>query len=235
MTASATIDDAPISTAERLRRATYRKVSWRIVPLLMLCYTVSYLDRVNIGFAKLQMSNDLGFSDAVFGLGAGIFFIGYVLFEVPSNLLLARIGAKVYLAASDGNVWVANQDEGTVTVIDAVTGERRTIVMGHPTASVAVGAGQALVSTWIGKNFEDEIASIDGSVAKILVPGYSYYPLDPAITNYSWNPLQQQLADATCSRLLRYPNEIPSAAAANSLAASDFDFAVTVAAKMNAS
>ncbi|MDR5758928.1 MFS transporter [Caballeronia sp. LZ035] len=98
MTASATIDAAPPSVADRLRQATYRKVSWRIVPLLMLCYTASYLDRVNIGFAKLQMSSDLGFSDAVFGLGAGIFFIGYVLFEVPSNLLLARVGAKVWIA-----------------------------------------------------------------------------------------------------------------------------------------
>lgn len=116
-----------------------------------------------------------------------------------------------YLAASDGNVWVANQDEGTVTVIDAVTGERRTIVMGHPTASVAAGASQALVSTWMGQGFEDEIESIDGSVAKVLVPGYSYYPLDPAIVNYSWDTLQQQLADATCARLVRYPNEIASA------------------------
>jgi sugar phosphate permease len=98
MTASAAIDGAPMSAAARLGQATYRKVSWRIMPLLMLCYTVSYLDRVNIGFAKLQMSRDLAFSDGVFGLGAGIFFIGYVLFEVPSNLLLARVGAKLWIA-----------------------------------------------------------------------------------------------------------------------------------------
>jgi D-galactonate transporter len=77
---------------------TYTKVFWRIVPLLMLCYVVAYLDRVNVGFAKLQMSQDLGFSETVFGLGAGLFFIGYFLFEVPSNILLHRMGARVWIA-----------------------------------------------------------------------------------------------------------------------------------------
>src|SRR5689334_1356079 len=77
---------------------TYRKVFWRIVPFLMLCYVVAYLDRVNVGFAKLQMSQDLGFSETVYGLGAGVFFIGYFLFEVPSNVLLHRIGARVWIA-----------------------------------------------------------------------------------------------------------------------------------------
>ena len=72
----------------------YRRVTWRIMPLLLLCYVVNYIDRVNIGIAKLQFSVDLGFSAAVFGLGAGLFFIGFLLFEVPSNLLLARIGAR---------------------------------------------------------------------------------------------------------------------------------------------
>lgn len=72
----------------------YRKINWRLLPLLVLCYTFAYLDRVNIGFAKLQMQADVGISDAVYGLGAGIFFLGYVLFEVPSNLLLVRIGAR---------------------------------------------------------------------------------------------------------------------------------------------
>lgn len=72
----------------------YRRVTWRIMPLLLLCYVVNYIDRVNIGIAKLQFSVDLGFSAAVFGLGAGLFFVGFLLFEVPSNLLLARIGAR---------------------------------------------------------------------------------------------------------------------------------------------
>ncbi len=74
--------------------ALYRKLNWRLLPFLLLCYTFAYLDRVNIGFAKLQMQSDLGFSDAVYGLGAGIFFLGYVLFEVPSNLLLPKVGAR---------------------------------------------------------------------------------------------------------------------------------------------
>ena len=72
----------------------YSRVTWRIVPVLFACYVIAYLDRINIGFAKLQMKSDLGFSDATYGLGAGIFFIGYFLFEVPSNLLLVRIGAR---------------------------------------------------------------------------------------------------------------------------------------------
>lgn len=72
----------------------YDKITWRLLPFLLLCYVFAYLDRVNIGFAKLQMQADIGLSDAAYGLGAGIFFLGYVLFEVPSNLLLNRIGAR---------------------------------------------------------------------------------------------------------------------------------------------
>ena len=72
----------------------YSKVTWRLIPFLFVCYVASYLDRINIGFAQLQMKQDLGFSDAVYGLGAGIFFFGYFLFEVPSNLLLEKIGAR---------------------------------------------------------------------------------------------------------------------------------------------
>ncbi|WP_206269526.1 MFS transporter [Streptomyces antioxidans] len=76
----------------------YRKVIRRIVPFLILCYVASYLDRVNVGFAKLQMSDDLGFSEAAYGLGAGLFFIGYFLLEVPSNLVLQRVGARTWIA-----------------------------------------------------------------------------------------------------------------------------------------
>ena len=78
--------------------AAYRKVTWRLLPFLMLCYVVAYLDRVNVGFARLQMLADLRFSETVYGLGAGMFFIGYFLFEVPSNLLLHRVGARVWIA-----------------------------------------------------------------------------------------------------------------------------------------
>ncbi|WNF00011.1 MFS transporter [Streptomyces luomodiensis] len=74
--------------------AVYRKIKWRILPLLVVCYVVAFIDRSNIGFAKLAFSTDLGFSDAVFGLGASLFYLGYVLFEVPSNLMLHKVGAR---------------------------------------------------------------------------------------------------------------------------------------------
>lgn len=76
----------------------YRKVDKRLLPLLITLYIVAYIDRVNIGFAKLTMTTQLGFSDSVYGLGAGIFFLGYFLFEVPSNLILQRVGAKLWIA-----------------------------------------------------------------------------------------------------------------------------------------
>ncbi|HEX5005500.1 MAG TPA: MFS transporter [Hyphomonadaceae bacterium] len=78
--------------------ATFRRIAWRLVPLLFLGYIAAFLDRVNVGFAKLQMASDLAFSDAVYGFGAGIFFIGYFLFEVPSNLVLRKVGARLWLA-----------------------------------------------------------------------------------------------------------------------------------------
>src|SRR5215472_13678367 len=75
-----------------------RKIAWRIVPFLMVCYFVSYLDRVNVGFAALQMVKGLRMSSTVFGLGGGIFFVSYFLFEVPSNLLLEKVGARLWIA-----------------------------------------------------------------------------------------------------------------------------------------
>lgn len=75
----------------------YKKVSWRIVPFLLICYTLAYLDRVNVSFAKIQMISDLSLSETVYGFGAGIFFIGYFIFEVPSNYLLVKIGPSRWL------------------------------------------------------------------------------------------------------------------------------------------
>ncbi|WP_233835838.1 MFS transporter [Paraburkholderia sp. ZP32-5] len=75
-----------------------KKATRRILPLLFICYFFAYLDRVNVGFAKLQMQSELGFSDAVYGFGAGVFFIGYFLFEIPSNLILHRVGARRWIA-----------------------------------------------------------------------------------------------------------------------------------------
>jgi len=78
--------------------ATFRKIAWRLIPFLFLCYIVAFLDRVNVGFAKLQMAGDLHYSDAVYGFGAGIFFIGYFIFEVPSNVILEKVGARIWIA-----------------------------------------------------------------------------------------------------------------------------------------
>jgi ACS family tartrate transporter-like MFS transporter len=74
------------------------RVRRRLIPFMFVLYIVAYLDRINIGFAALQMNRDLGFNDAVYGLGAGIFFLGYVIFEVPSNLILHRVGARRWIA-----------------------------------------------------------------------------------------------------------------------------------------
>jgi MFS family permease len=78
--------------------ATFHKVAYRLIPFLFLCYIVAFLDRVNVGFAKLQMAGDLHYSDAVYGMGAGIFFIGYFIFEVPSNVILEKVGARMWIA-----------------------------------------------------------------------------------------------------------------------------------------
>lgn len=81
-----------------VRKSAYRKIAFRLMPFLMLCYFCAYLDRVNVGFAKLQMMSDLQFSEAVYGLGAGFFFIGYFLCEVPSNIVLHKVGARRWIA-----------------------------------------------------------------------------------------------------------------------------------------
>lgn len=92
------IQDGVRPSVDASEDALYRKAAWRILPLLLLCYLVAYLDRVNVGFAKLQMSDDLHFSEAVYGLGAGIFFIAYFLVEIPSNLILHKVGARLWIA-----------------------------------------------------------------------------------------------------------------------------------------
>ncbi len=84
--------------APDFEEATYQKVARRLIPFLFVCYIIAFLDRVNVGFAKLQMAPDLNFGDAVYGFGAGIFFIGYFLFEVPSNVILEKVGARLWIA-----------------------------------------------------------------------------------------------------------------------------------------
>jgi sugar phosphate permease len=75
-------------------KALFAKISWRILPLLLVVYCFAFIDRVNIGFAQLQMKGELQFSDHVFALGAGMFFVGYLLFEVPSNMFVERVGTR---------------------------------------------------------------------------------------------------------------------------------------------
>src|SRR2546425_1427569 len=92
----ATMQSATESSSEL--EAVYFKIAKRVMPLLILLFVMAWLDRVNVGFAKLQMVADLGFSEAVYGFGAGIFYAGYLLFEVPSNLFLEKIGARKTIA-----------------------------------------------------------------------------------------------------------------------------------------
>ncbi len=76
-------------------RKLYAKISWRLIPYLFVLYIVAYLDRVNVGFAAIDMQRELHFSNTVYGTGAGIFFLGSVLFDLPSNLMLTRVGARI--------------------------------------------------------------------------------------------------------------------------------------------
>ena len=90
------VDDA---STDAFAKALQSRLRWRLLPFLFLLYVVAYLDRINVGFAALQMKDQLGFSDAVYGFGAGIFFVGYFLFQVPSNMVLERVGARRWIGA----------------------------------------------------------------------------------------------------------------------------------------
>ena len=84
--------------APSVEQRTVARVQARLIPFIFICYVIAYLDRVNIGFAAAELQRDLGLTDAAFGLGAGLFFLGYCLFEVPSNLILERVGARLWIA-----------------------------------------------------------------------------------------------------------------------------------------
>lgn len=94
--ASLVASEQPVDLLDEAR--ILNKVSWRIVPLILACFVVAYLDRVNVSFAKLQMQSDIGLSDAAYGLGASAFFIGYLLFEIPSNAILVKVGPRLWIA-----------------------------------------------------------------------------------------------------------------------------------------
>ncbi len=86
------------TTISPLEQATIRTITWRIVPFLMVCYFIAFIDRVNAGFAALYMNKDLGLTASIFGLGGGLFYITYVLFEIPSNMALKKVGARRWIA-----------------------------------------------------------------------------------------------------------------------------------------
>ncbi len=90
--------DSNTTDARAFEAAVIKKICWRILPLVLVAYCVAYVDRANIAVAALTMNKDLGFSAFTYGLGAGIFFLGYVMFEVPSNLVLERVGARRWIA-----------------------------------------------------------------------------------------------------------------------------------------
>ena len=87
-----------IQDDKRLEQETVRKVTWRLLPFLMLCYLFAFIDRGNIGMAALQMNQDIGLSPKMFGFASSLFFIAYFIFEVPSNLALQKFGARKWLA-----------------------------------------------------------------------------------------------------------------------------------------
>ena len=109
--------------------AIIRKVAWRLMPLIMICYLFAFFDRINISFAKFQLQSDLGLTDTAYGLGASLFVIGYVLFEVPSNLLLYKVGARTldradhdFVGTGDGRDGVRQQ---RMAVLRAALRDRR--------------------------------------------------------------------------------------------------------------
>src|SRR5687768_15442836 len=89
---------ASVPGMDDVRATTLAKVTRRIIPFAFICYVVAYIDRVNIGFAARDLQRDLGLTDTAYGIGAGLFFLGYCVFEIPSNLILERVGARLWMA-----------------------------------------------------------------------------------------------------------------------------------------
>ena len=92
------MNTANVNVSDKAARLASRKAAWRLIPFLILCYLIAFLDRVNVGFAALTMNKELGLTAEMFGFGAGIFFFGYFIFEVPSNLILEKVGARRWIA-----------------------------------------------------------------------------------------------------------------------------------------
>ena len=132
--------------ANELQTRVLRKVFLRIVPFIMILYFVAFIDRVNIGFAALTMNKDLGFSPAVYGFGAGIFFWGYFLFEVPSNVILEKVGARLWIA----RVMVARGDLGVEIPHADVPGRQKELVRACRLAVKPVIVATQMLDSMVG-------------------------------------------------------------------------------------
>jgi sugar phosphate permease len=146
----------------------YRKVAWRIIPLLFICYIAAYLDRVNVSFAKLKMQADVpGLSESAYGFGAGLFLFGYFCFEVPSNILLERVGARLWIAIG---IIVSNAFRGntTLTLLGltlATIGILATFPLFWPMPTLSLaGTAAAAGIAWI-----NSVANLAGFFAPSLV------------------------------------------------------------------
>jgi MFS transporter, ACS family, tartrate transporter len=116
--------DAPMPATSEIEARTIRKVTARLIPFLVVCYFVAYLDRVNVGFAAITMNKELGLTASMFGFGAGVFFLAYFLFEVPSNLFLERFGARKWIARIMFSWGVLSGSMAFIPHLAAATGMR---------------------------------------------------------------------------------------------------------------
>src|SRR6476646_6890918 len=141
----------------KIETETMRRITWRILPFFMVCYFIAYVDRVNAGFAALQMNKDLGLTQAAFGLGGGLFYIAYIIFEVPSNLAMQKVGARVWIA----RIMVS---WGMVGILSAFAVEPITFYLG----SFLLGAAEALffpvvllfLTSWFPASYRGRIVAV---------------------------------------------------------------------------
>ncbi len=162
--------------ADTAQRSLFHKIAWRLVPFLSVCYLFSQIDRVNISFAKFQMVADLNLSDTVYGLGAGIFFVGYCLFEVPSNIILKRVGAPLWLGII-GVTW-GILSAATLFIFDSKSYYMMRFLLGVAEAGFFPGVIYYL-TFWFPARQRSQVTGI--FMATIAVSGVIVGPLSGAI------------------------------------------------------
>ncbi|WP_166360122.1 MFS transporter [Pseudomonas akapageensis] len=151
------LEGAALPAAVDMEKALIRKVAWHLMPLIMICYLFAFFDRINISFAKFQLQTDLGFSDTAYGLGASLFVVGYVLFEVPSNLMLYKVGARRWIARIMISWGLATAMMAFVTTEWQFYGLR--FIIGAMEAGFAPGILYYL-TLWFPQNYRGRITSI---------------------------------------------------------------------------